>query len=105
MSSPTLRTAYPQYDVKYLTYDDNEKMYPKLETESFDVIVPSDYMVVRLIKEDMLHAAGLWQSCPMSAKYLDPRLATLQFDADKAISDKVADYARALHVLHRRPDL
>lgn len=85
-------TIYPQYDVKYLTYDDNEKMYPKLATESFDIIVPSDYMVVRLIKEDMLTALD-YSKMPNVTKYLDTKLSTLQFDADKAISDKVADFA------------
>ena len=40
---------YPQYDVNYQNFDDNEKMYAKLETEVYDVIIPSDYMVVRLI--------------------------------------------------------
>ena len=82
---------YPQYDVKYLTYDDNEKMYPKLETESFDVIVPSDYMVVRLIKEDKLTPLDMGK-LPNVSKYLDPRLASLQLDSDKAVSDKVKEF-------------
>ena len=42
--------AYPQYKVNYLTFSDNESMYPKLDKESYDVIFPSDYMVVRLMK-------------------------------------------------------
>lgn len=84
--------AYPQYDVKYLTYDDNEKMYPKLDTESFDVIVPSDYMVVRLIKEDKLYPLD-YSKLGYVTQYKDPRLADLQFDTDKAVSDKVYDYA------------
>jgi spermidine/putrescine-binding protein len=34
-----------------------------------------------------------YSKLPNVAKYLDTKLSTLQFDADKAISDKVADYA------------
>jgi spermidine/putrescine transport system substrate-binding protein len=83
---------YPQYNVNYLTYDDNEKMYPKLETESFDVIVPSDYMVVKLIKEDRLQKLDE-SKLPNVVKYIDNRLAALQFDSDITISDKVASYA------------
>ena len=84
--------AYPQYDVSYLTYDDNEKMYPKLEKESFDIIVPSDYMVVRLIKEGMLQPLDM-KKLPNVSQYLDPRLSSLQYDADKSVSDQVANYA------------
>ena len=42
--------------VNYVTYDSNETMYTKLKTggESYDVIIPSDYMIARLIAEDML---------------------------------------------------
>ncbi len=84
--------AYPQYDVNYQTFDDNEKMYPKLSKESFDIIVPSDYMVVRLIKEGMLQTLDM-SKMPNVGKYLDTRLSTLQYDADKSISDQVANYA------------
>lgn len=84
--------AYPQYDVSYLTYDDNEKMYPKLEKESFDIIVPSDYMVVRLIKEGMLQPLDM-EKMPNVSQYLDPRLSSLQYDTDQSVSDQVASYA------------
>ena len=42
--------------VNYITFDSNETMYTKLKTggSSYDVIFPSDYMVARLIAEDML---------------------------------------------------
>ncbi len=42
--------------VNYTTYDTNEEMYNVLKgsNSSYDVIVPSDYMVAKLIKEDML---------------------------------------------------
>jgi spermidine/putrescine transport system substrate-binding protein len=84
--------AYPQYDVKYLTYDDNEKMYPKLETESFDIIVPSDYMVVRLIKEDKLYKLD-YSKLANVTQYRDTKLDSLKFDPDLAVSGKVFEYA------------
>lgn len=42
--------------VNYMTFDSNETMYTKLKTggSSYDVIIPSDYMIARLVEEDML---------------------------------------------------
>ncbi len=42
--------------VNYMTFDSNETMYTKLKTggATYDVIVPSDYMIGRLISEGML---------------------------------------------------
>ena len=47
---------YPHIDVQYATYDSNEIMYTKLAAGGItvDVIIPSDYMIARLIAEDML---------------------------------------------------
>ena len=47
---------YPHIKVNYSTYDSNEIMYSKLSNGGItvDVIIPSDYMIARLIKEDML---------------------------------------------------
>ena len=51
---------YETYGVKvqvnYSTYSSNESMYAKLSSGSvnYDVIVPSDYMIERMIAEDML---------------------------------------------------
>ena len=48
--------AYPYIDVRYSTYEANETMYTKLSGGGItvDVIIPSDYMIARLISEDML---------------------------------------------------
>ena len=48
--------AYPNIDVNYSTYDSNEALYSKLAGGGLtvDVIIPSDYMIARLIQEDML---------------------------------------------------
>ncbi len=42
--------------VNYFTYESNEAMYAKLKSggASYDIVIPSDYMIARLIKEDML---------------------------------------------------
>lgn len=41
--------------IMYETFESNEMMYTKLSSgESYDVIIPSDYMIERLIKEDYL---------------------------------------------------
>ena len=48
--------AYPNIKVNYSTYDSNEVMYTKLAGGGItvDVIIPSDYMIARMIEEDML---------------------------------------------------
>ena len=47
--------------VIYSTYSSNESMYAKLSSGSvqYDVIVPSDYMIERMIKEDLLAPLNL----------------------------------------------
>lgn len=47
---------YPEIDVNYTTYDSNESLYAKLAGGGLtvDLIIPSDYMIARLIQEDML---------------------------------------------------
>ena len=48
--------TYPHIKVNYSTYDSNEALYTKLSNGGItvDVIIPSDYMIARLIHEDML---------------------------------------------------
>ena len=48
--------AYPNIDVNYSEYASNEELYSKLSTGGItvDVIIPSDYMIARLIHEEML---------------------------------------------------
>ena len=48
--------AYPNIKVNYSTYDSNEALYTKLSSGGItvDVIIPSDYMIARLIKEELL---------------------------------------------------
>ncbi|MBO5837551.1 MAG: extracellular solute-binding protein [Oscillospiraceae bacterium] len=48
--------AYPNIDVNYSEYASNEELYSKLSTGGLvvDLVIPSDYMIARMIKEDML---------------------------------------------------
>ncbi len=47
---------YPNIRVQYATYDSNEVMYSKLKNGGItvDVVIPSDYMIARMIDENML---------------------------------------------------
>lgn len=59
-------------DVNYTTFESNENMYSKLSGGgvSYDVIIPSDYMVERLISEDMLLPLD-YNNIPNYDKYFD----------------------------------
>ena len=43
-------------NVTYTTYETNEDLYAKLSSSNarYDIIIPSDYMIARMINEDML---------------------------------------------------
>lgn len=49
--------------VNYSTYATNEELYAKLKGggSTYDVIIPSDYMISRMIKEDMLEPIDITQ--------------------------------------------
>ena len=50
--------------VIYETFESNEMMYTKLSSgESYDILIPSDYMIERLIKEDYLQHLD-WKLIP-----------------------------------------
>lgn len=59
-------------DVNYTTFESNENMYSKLSGGgvSYDIIIPSDYMVERLISEDMLLPLD-YNNIPNFDKYFD----------------------------------
>ncbi len=42
------------YKVVYSEFASNEDMYTKIKTTSYDVLIPSDYMIDRLIREDLV---------------------------------------------------
>ena len=52
-----IKAFQDEYDCKviYETFDSNESMYTKLlGGNQYDVLVPSDYMIERMIKENLL---------------------------------------------------
>lgn len=72
--------------VNYSTYATNEEMYAKLKGggASYDIIIPSDYMISRMIKEDMLEKLN-FDNIPNSKnimeKFLNP-----EYDPDNSYS-------------------
>ena len=77
---------YPNIKVNYMTYDNNETMYTKLQTDphAFDIIVPSDYMIEKLIEEDMLEEIN-FSNIPNYA-YVNDTLKNLPFDPENKYS-------------------
>lgn len=76
-----------EYDCKvvYETFDSNESMYTKIQSgETYDVLVPSDYMIERLIKEDALQPID-WSLVP-NASGLDEAVLGEEFDPDNTYS-------------------
>ncbi len=66
-------------EVIYETYDSNETMYTKLQSgEEYDILVPSDYMIERLIKEDYLQEVD-W-SLLTNADGLSEEVLDMPFD-------------------------
>ncbi|ABW20068.1 ABC transporter substrate-binding protein [Alkaliphilus oremlandii] len=77
-----------EFDVRviYDTFSTNEDMYVKLKSggASYDVAFPSDYMIERMIKEDMLHKIDM--SKVDNYKYIDARFQNLDFDPSNEYS-------------------
>lgn len=72
--------------VNYTNFESNENMYSKLAGGgvSYDVIVPSDYMIIRLIDENMLLPID-WNNIP-NAKYVYDDYKNLYFDPQQKYS-------------------
>ena len=72
--------------VNYLTFDSNESMYTKLKTggTTFDVIIPSDYMIAKLISEDMLEPLD-FDNIP-NYQYIDDSFRDQAYDPTNAYS-------------------
>ncbi len=78
--------AYPNIKVNYMTFDSNESMYTKLKAggSTFDIIIPSDYMVQKLIEEDMLEQID-FANIP-NYQYIDDSFKNLAYDPDNLYS-------------------
>lgn len=63
--------------VNYTTFDSNESMYAKLKSgaANYDVVIPSDYMVAKMIAEGMLKPLN-YDNIPnfkkINQEYVDP---------------------------------
>jgi len=77
---------YPHIKVNYSTYDSNEIMYSKLANGGItvDVIIPSDYMIARLISEDMLLPLD-FDNIP-NYRYIDENFKNTAYDPDNIYS-------------------
>ncbi len=85
---PEILTDFEKtYDCKviYETFDSNESMYTKLKSgATYDILIPSDYMIERLIKEEMLQPVN-WANIP-NAKGLNPEIMNLSYDPGNVYS-------------------
>ena len=72
--------------VNYANFDSNEAMYAKLKSGavSYDVIIPSDYMIERLINEDLL--LPLDYSLIDNIGLIDPQYRAAYFDPEDKYS-------------------
>ena len=77
---------YPNIKVNYSTYDSNEIMYSKLSNGGItvDVIIPSDYMIARLIQEDMLLPLN-FDNIP-NYQYIDESFRNTAYDPENKYS-------------------
>lgn len=71
-------------DVVYNTFDSNENLYSRIQTTSYDVIIPSDYAISRFIQEDMLQPLN-YDHIP-NMKLIDSRYTHLSFDPEQKYS-------------------
>ena len=72
--------------VNYTTFESNENMYNKLQSggANYDVVIPSDYMIAKLIEEDML--VELDYSNIPNYQYILPKYKNLFFDPENKYS-------------------
>ena len=72
--------------VNYQMYDSNETMYSKVAAggAEYDVVIPSDYMIARMIEEDMLEPLN-FDNIPNFAD-IDPELKNPEYDPENLYS-------------------
>lgn len=73
--------------VNYQTFDNNEGMYTKLKSGGaiYDVVIPSDYMIAKMIKEDMLQPLD-WSLIPNATLYVSEKYMDLEYDPGNVYS-------------------
>ena len=79
-------TAETGIKVNYDTYESNESMYGVLRNDgaSYDVVIPSDYMISRMIEEDMLEPLN-FDNIP-NFEDVDPALKNPDYDPENLYS-------------------
>ena len=77
---------YPHIDVNMSYYSSNEELYSKLSTGGItvDVIIPSDYMIARLMSENMLQALD-FSNIP-NYSYIDDSFKNTAYDPENLYS-------------------
>ncbi len=72
--------------INYTTYDSNESMYGKIKGGgvAFDILIPSDYMIERMISEDLLLQFNTAEI--ENYKYIDDKYKNLYFDKNNCYS-------------------
>ncbi len=72
--------------VNYTTYASNEDMYAKLKSgsTSYDIVIPSDYMIARMINEEMLEKLD-FSNIP-NYEHIDPAFRGLFYDESEEYS-------------------
>ena len=77
---------YPHIKVNYSTYDSNEIMYSKFSNGGItvDLIIPSDYMIARMIQEDMLLPLN-FDNIP-NYQYIDETFRNTAYDPENVYS-------------------
>ena len=72
--------------VNYSTYASNEDMYNKISSGavSYDVIIPSDYMIARMAEENLLHPLN-FENIP-NYQYIDDAFKGLYYDPQNQYS-------------------
>lgn len=80
------KTYGSKIKVNYTTYASNEDMYSKLSSGavSYDVIIPSDYMIARMAEENMLAPLN-FDNIP-NYKYIDDSFSGLYYDPKNTYS-------------------
>lgn len=72
--------AYPNIKVNYENFTTNEDMYVKIKTggSAYDVAIPSDYMIKRMLDEGLIDKIDM-KNIP-NYKYIDNRFKELSYD-------------------------
>ena len=78
---------YPHIDVRMSEYESNEVLYTKLSGGGItvDVIIPSDYLIDRMIAEDMLLELN-FDNIPNFDKYVDEQFKNPDYDPENKYS-------------------